>query len=152
MAKRIRATRLHRAAERCRLPAPTALRPIYQTDTSCLPTLHERPTATLLFGVLDEYCAPLLRSGDIAVIDLLNRAIAIGQLFLLQFSSGRTGIFRMDHAPPSLSIIDDDERPFMIGPAKHDPKYLRLSDGPLTRANLDRLIIGRVIGVLDLTR
>jgi hypothetical protein len=48
-----------------------------------------------------------------------------------------------------MSIVDDDERPFMIGPAKHDAMILRLSDGPLTRATLDRVIVGRVIGILE---
>jgi hypothetical protein len=124
--------------------------PIRQNDTPySLPFLKERPPGSLLVPVVDDYCEPILRRGDTAVVNLLNRAVVIDALFLLQFRSGRGGIFRISHAPPGLTIIGSDEHPLIISPPRADNLSIKLSDGPYLQADLDRLIIGRVVGVID---
>jgi hypothetical protein len=101
-----------------------------------------------LVPIVDDYCEPVLRRGAVAVVNVMSRAVITGALFLVQFRSGRLGIFQIDQAPASLSLPGNDEPLFMIGPPARDT-HVKLSDGPFLREELNNVIIGRVIGVLE---
>ena len=63
-------------------------RPPFTVDNRAVPVFGTLPAGCTAFTVADNDCAPLLRPGDVAVVDLTDRALDDGELYLYRFGRG----------------------------------------------------------------
>jgi hypothetical protein len=142
------------------MSVPARLNPIFRALTlfGVLPPEH------VTFGVQEDGADPHLREGEFAVIDTTDRAAQHGELYVIQYDgldrprklvqlrAAQLNITGRG-AEPSLCWWVSDLRGFRRkgdygggGNYGGIPEYTGLSDGPYTTEDLERKLIGRVVG------
>ncbi|MEP7221537.1 MAG: hypothetical protein ABI673_02590 [Novosphingobium sp.] len=137
--------------------------------------LYDRlPSGFLAFTVPDHSCDPLVRMGEIAVVDVDDRLPVAGALYLRRIisSNGRTRVCIIENVVQDVRLVDEDggrslqpcsilvsyNRPHSgeqwrawsdrFGPIPFGDGPYQL-DRPRARSALDSLV-GRVVGILAL--
>ncbi|MBD8548673.1 hypothetical protein [Sphingomonas sp. CFBP 8760] len=144
--------------------APCRTRPLFAVDNRAVAVFETLPAGCTAFTVADRDCAPLLRPGDVAVVDPGDRALDDGELYLYRFGRGTA---RPSQRIQQISLgtalrSDPDRERWFVGPyarprsrdevlASAAAGRLVVCDGPFAGAGLDYLrdgIVGRVVGIL----
>lgn len=139
-------------------------RPPFTVDNRAVPVFEALPAGCTAFTVADSDCAPLLRPGDVAVVDLTDRALDDGELYLYRFGRGTARPSqRIQQISLGASLRSDPGRErWFVGPyarprsrdevlASAAAGMLVVCDGPFSGAGLAYLrdgIVGRVVGIL----
>ena len=154
----------------------TAVPPNFENDEAApslaLRVFHHIPPGYLAFTVPDHGCEPLIRCGEVAIIDISDNAPEDGALFLRKAGNSQTGYatYRIEELIPHMcrTTIDGELglHPAWYLGAHHRPKgrdeivaWLRAGkpgifvDGPYLQhpdsARMVRgMLVGRVVGVL----
>ena len=109
------------------------------------------PDGMAAFRLPDDRLDPHLRAGEFAVIDPGDREPMHGELFLVQFTSGPSPprIFEAFQLPgrETWGVRETRLAPILSLTGKVLSKPIRWGDFGYTREHLERLIIGRVIGI-----
>lgn len=145
--------------------APTQRnRPMYVVENRAVAVFDTLPTGCIAFMVTDAECAPMLRPGDIAVVDVSDTELEDGDLYLYEYGRGtpraRKQVQQISIGAP-LRSSPDRERWF-VGPyarprteadvkAAANAGVFTFCDGPFFDEGLDYLrrgITGRVVGIL----
>lgn len=112
------------------------------------PIFDEVPPGCCLFRVGDNRHEPFLRDGDFVVVDTADRQMAVGELHLILQSDGPI-LWQIKKETRGVKFCGRhrNEVPYILCPLSRTGFHL--SDGWLTRAELAKNILGRVIGLLD---
>lgn len=120
--------------------------------------VHTRiPESCRLHPVPDDAHAPHLRTGDWAVVDVTDKHVEWGGLYLVEQHNGPR-LWQVNPVPYAMAVQFPEPCAYltaMNGPtsgADADRKLrtgaaVFVSDGPLDLSALERRIIGRVVGV-----
>lgn len=138
--------------------------PLFEVENRAVAVFDMLPFGCIAFIVADSECAPMLRPGDVAVIDPRDRQLDDGELYLYEYGRGtpaaRQQIQQIALGAP-LKSSPERERWF-IGPYARPRTSQDLAraakagvmvmcDGPFFGSGLDYLragITGRVVGIL----
>lgn len=139
-------------------------RPLFAVDNRAVAVFETLPPGCTAFTVADHDCAPLLRPGDVAVVDLADRGLDDGELYLYRFGRGTSRPSqRIQQISLGMPLRSDPGRErWFVGPyarprsraevlASAAAGTLVVCDGPFTGAGLGYLqdgIVGRVVGIL----
>jgi hypothetical protein len=113
------------------------------------------PWATI-HAARDDSMAPLIRKGEIAVIEGGDRAGLLpqeGQLFLIEYSGTATSYDRFPRRTRNIVVTRESKRrdgSWYAGPLAHQGRggALHMSDGPYRDADtIAHNLIGRVVGI-----
>jgi len=144
--------------------APCRTRSLFAVDNRAVAVFETLPAGCIAFTVADSDCAPLLRPGDVAVVDPADRALDDGELYLYRFGRGTARpsqrIQQISLGAPLRS--DPDRERWFVGPYDRPRSRdevltsaaagrLVVCDGPFTGTGLEFLqggIVGRVVGIL----
>ena len=129
----------------------------HQRELRALIAFEQLPPNCGSFLVKDDGSAPHLREGEYAVVDLLDREVQHGEIYLIQVGASRyIKQLRSDMlnitgpgAQPSLVWWQRDLRGFhQTNEVTHGgiPLFAGLSEGPYTTKNMQSALVGRVIG------
>lgn len=121
-----------------------------------LETLPEVPAGCFTVNIDGTRHHPHLRHGEIAVIDATQREIEWGELYAIRQSNGPC-IWQVCRTPKlygggkrPTAMMHPLNRPHMLSNGELDwSGPVHMSDGPIYLDALARLILGRVIGILD---
>lgn len=127
-----------------------------QTEGPRLELFDEVPPWATIHAARDDSMAPLIRKGEIAVIEGGDRAGWLpqeGELFLIEYSGTATAYDRFPRRSQSLVVTRECKRSegaWFAGPLAHKGAngMLYMSDGPYRNADaLAHNLIGRVVGI-----
>ncbi len=140
-----------------------AVAPIPGTECLAFPVYSDVPKGHKLEPVRDGMHAPHLRPGEWAIINPADREIVFGEIYQVEYSNGHKVIWQVrperdtDREARRKHTGEDVAcaylRPLNNPPWPEVERRLRtgepiyLSDGPITLTGLQRIIVGRVIGV-----
>lgn len=128
-------------------PDPAIKAGTYHLD---FPAFQDVPLGHTLFQITDEGMAPYAQPGDWAVIDCTDRSIQFGEYFLIRQSVGPI-IWMIMRPNPRWKILSDHPCVYLRR-ASLQARQFGLSyagDGPLCIPELQKIIIGRVVGLFD---
>ncbi|EAQ35769.1 hypothetical protein NB311A_05113 [Nitrobacter sp. Nb-311A] len=120
------------------------------------------PHGHMTFRIEEDGSEPHLKEGEYAVIDMTDRSVQNGELFLIQYQSGNRAR-RIVQVKSTMTQITPPPspkrlvwwccslrgfRPLHIPPAGSGgiPEYTGLSDGPYLAEGLEKKLLGRVVG------
>ena len=123
---------------------------------------NDIPPGCIAFELPDDSCLPHFRAGEVAIIDSADRAPMHGELFLLQYRSGKDQIIRETTRQgingSAVWWIHPSNRP-----RSHEDRLRRMrcglatitSDGPYADSDdhagyVESLLKGRVVGLLEM--
>jgi hypothetical protein len=127
------------------IPAPKEYRALEQ--------MTHIPAGCALFPVMDDDSDPHLRWGEIAIVDTADREPQHGEVYVIQWSSGRRCITQL--IGPGFSGFSPPEKDHWWTGALTHREYvpghgeLRMIDGPRSKASVRKDLIGRVIGIFE---
>jgi hypothetical protein len=116
-----------------------------QSPIRALTIFESLPCGHNTLLIADDASAPHLKAGEFAVIDTLDCELQAGELYLIQYSSGRhivqirstsSGWWASDLA----GYRQTDQKIFGV------PVFAGMSDGPYTPGQLKKKLLGRVVG------
>lgn len=121
-----------------------------------LPLMSEAPEGCLEHYVRDATNYPVLREGDIALIDIGKTELTNGALVALKWKSDDCSLLQTNYRKMGLTgpvwAVDPLNRPPGPGMMERRQKHTRIlyaSDGPYTAEMLQEKIVGTVIGILQ---
>jgi hypothetical protein len=121
-------------------------------EIRALEMIRTLPEGCTLFPVMDERSDPHLRQGEIAVIDLTDREPQHGEVYVIQWSSGRRCITQLI-GPGFAGFSPAEADHWWTGALTYRQSVpgvgnnLRYIDGPRSRSGIRKALIGRVIGI-----
>jgi hypothetical protein len=128
-----------------------------QSPIRALTIFESLPPGHSTLRITDDASAPHLKAGEYAVIDTADRELQAGELYLIQYSSGRhvvqirTGHITTDSGRRHLvwwasdlaGYRQTDEKIFGL------PVFAGMSDGPYSPGLLKKKLLGRVVGYAE---
>ncbi len=128
-------------------------------DVSSLPLMDSLPAGCILHPITDGASWPHLKPGEFAVVDTADRTPCRGELFVIQYSSGRRLVVEAFRHPRVMDetdgrgcwcvgslararSVEEINQRFAAGDTRH-----MTYDGPYSRAEyLAEKLVGRVVG------
>ncbi|GEO99517.1 hypothetical protein [Methylobacterium haplocladii] len=119
-----------------------------------LPLLSDNPEGCLEHVVEDATNWPVLRPGDIALVDITKTELMKGALVLLKWNSGACSILQTNYRDIGgigprwwVDPINRPQGPGMMELRQKRSRLLYASDGPYTVDLLQEKLIGTVVGI-----
>jgi hypothetical protein len=119
-----------------------------QSPIRALTIFESLPCGHNTLLIADDASAPHLKAGEFAVIDTTDRELQAGELYLIQYSSGRH-VVQIRSSPSGWWASDlagfrqTPEKIFGV------PVLAGMSDGPYTPGLLKKKLLGRVVGYAE---
>jgi len=128
---------------------PTPIPP--QLEYRALEMMPSVPQGCMLFPVMDDRSYPHLRLGEIAVVDTTDREPQHGEVFVIQWSSGRRCITQLLNRGVHFSDSQDDWWTSPLTQRQSIPVMgeLRMVDGPRSKEGMRKSLVGRVVGLVQ---
>jgi hypothetical protein len=126
-------------------PRPTQPR---QSPIRALTIFEAIPPGHSTLRIADDASAPHLKAGEYAVIDTTDRELQAGELYLIQYSSGRHVVQLRSSASgwwagDLAGYRPTNEKIFGV------PVFAGMADGPYTPRLLKKKLLGRVVGYAE---
>jgi hypothetical protein len=151
--------------------APRVARPLWRANAIAKPA-EQKPVRALTlidklsagwmtFRIPDKASSPHLRPGEFAVVDLSDRSPQHGELFLIQSSSGERNRYIQQSTRTWMTISSSGmpEKTWWLRDLagwrqegtdpSGIPMFSGMSDGPMKKKGLKKMIVGRIIGYAD---
>ena len=132
---------------------------IHQPNIRALTVFTRLPPGHATFRVGDDGSAPHLNEHEFAVVDITDRGLQHGELFIIQYESGnrRRRIVQVRSNYTQITPTGQKQLVWWTGdlagfrrvgdcPAGDIPMFAGLSDGPYRAHHLQAKLIGRVVG------
>ena len=131
-----------------------------QANLRALTRFDRLPPGHGTFLVPDDASAPHLRKGEYAVVDLLDREVQHGEIYVIQYESGERRRSIVQTRKDLLNITGpgaEDSLVWWVGDLRGYrkteetvfggiPVFAGLSDGPYLAENLQPKLLGRIVG------
>jgi hypothetical protein len=119
-----------------------------QSPIRALTIFDSLPRNHRTLQIADDASAPHLKAGEYAVIDTTDRELQAGELYLIQYSSGRHVVQLRSSASgwwggDLAGYRPTNEKFFGV------PVFAGMSDGPYTPGLLKKKLLGRVVGYAE---
>ena len=119
-----------------------------------LQVMAQIPEGCTLFPVMDDNSDPHLRLGEIAVVDTTDREPQHGEVYVIQWSSGRRCITQLI-GPGFAGFVSSAKKDhWWTGALTYRQSVpghgeVRMIDGPRSKSGIRKALIGRVVGILE---
>lgn len=123
-------------------------------EVRALTVLDTVPAGCRAMTVPNDYHAPHLRRGEVAIIDPTDCALVHGELFAVQYGQGPAIMQAVWRTTGDLSawwcVSLDDPTSWADCQARIKAgRMLRMADGPYRPGGLEERTLGRVVGILQ---
>lgn len=125
------------------------------------------PAGCIAFPVVDQDSAPHLRLGEFAVVDTSDTAPRNGEVYVIQWDSGRRMLCQANRYKPGQTFHINGQDTWRVGSIRRGPSWEQLQaevkrhaaagriymipgwcEAPLPQDYLQSKLVGRVIGIL----
>ena len=120
-------------------------------------TLHDVvPAGCRTMPVLDDWHAPHLRLGEMAVVDPSDRELQHGELYAVAYASGPDIVQAAWRTTGNLTAwwaiaLDRPRGPDGFAAWVEAGRVIPMADGPYRPGALEDMVLGRVVGILQPT-